>query len=557
MPEEFNNTEYDVAIIGAGISGLTAAAIAGKFGLRCCILEKEPKAGGYLAGFSKEGFHFDTAIHWLNQCNKKEMAGRVFSLIGSDSPKIKTMQKIHRFKGDTYNYLLTNNPDELKEQLISDFPHEKKGIRKFFDAAKKIGEGTNQYAYLFRTEESMSAFEKPFFKLKLLKFVFPLIKYIFYSGDKGVPKGLNHFFKDKNLHKLYSSEKDLLSCLFPIAWAYNNGYQIPEKGGARTFIQWLTHVNKHLGNDLIFNAKVTNFKIADKICESIEYKQRGVEYQLKSKYVISTNDIETLYSKIIPDQLVSQNFKKKLNDAVLYSSAVTISIAIDCLAEDLGIGQELISITKEGLKRDDHDCGDPLISDISVLAPSARDKTLAPNGKGLITIYIPAYIDYKNNWQTEKDKNGNYIRGEKYQKLKNEVAEILIQRVENELAIELKKHILFYDISTPITYLRYTGNKNGTMMGARPGKKNMQAGIAHHQSLVKNLIVSGHWAELGGGVPICAKTAINSVLLILEKENKESFQLLADYIDGKISLDKLNNTSIVKTYDNSWINEKF
>ncbi len=554
MHEQKLNKQYDLAIIGAGISGLTAAAIAGKFGLKCCILEKEPKAGGYLAGFSKEGFHFDTAIHWLNQCNKNEMAGRIFNLIGSDSPKVKIMQEIYRFKGDTYDYLLTNNPNKLKEKLIADFPHEEKGIKRFFNAAKKIGAGSLKYANLFRTDESMSVFEKVFFKLKLLKFVLPLIKYVFYSGEIGVPKGLNKFFKDKNLHKLYSSEKDLLSCLFPIAWAYNDGYQIPEKGGAKAFIQWLTYVNKYFENDLIFNAEVKKLEIINGSCESVVFQQKGKEYKIKSKHVISTNDVETLYTKILPENTVSQKFKTKLNNAVLYSSAFTVSIALDCPTEDLGINQELIIITKEGIKRNDHDCGDPLISDINILSPSARDKSLTPEGKGMLSILIPAYFDYKNYWQTEKDENGNYIRGEKYKKLKTEVAEILIQRVEKELSTDIKKHIMFYDISTPITYWRYTGNKNGTMMGARPGKENMQAGIAHHQTPVKNLILGGHWADVGGGVPIAVKAAINAVLLVLKKENEESFKLLASYMDGKIDVDQLNVSSLVKNYDNSWKN---
>ncbi|MCK5168602.1 MAG: NAD(P)/FAD-dependent oxidoreductase [Bacteroidales bacterium] len=554
MPEQVYNKEYDIAIIGAGISGLTAAAIAGRFGLKCCILEKEPKAGGYLAGFSKDGFHFDTAIHWLNQCGKNEMAGKIFNLIGSDSPNVKIMQKIHRFKGDTYDYLLTNNPDDLKEKLITDFPHEKKGVMKFFNAAKKIGVGSLKYANLFRTEESMSVFEKVFFKLKLFKFILPLIKYVFYSGEIGVPKGLNKFFKDKNLHKLYSSEKDLLSCLFPIAWAYNNGYQIPEKGGSKIFIQWLTHVNKYFKNDLIFNAEVKRLEINNKSCESVAFLQKGKEYNIKIKYVVSTNDVETLYTKMLPENTVSQKFKDKLNNAIIYSSAFTVSIALDCPAEELGFNQELINISQEGIKRDDHVSGDPSISDISVLAPSARDKSLTPEGKGLISLLIPAYIDYKNYWQTEKDKNGNYIRGEKYKKLKTETAETLIQRVEKRLSIDIKNHTLFYDVSTPITFLRYTGNKNGTMMGARPGKENMQAGIAHHQTAIKNLILAGHWSDLGGGLPIAVKAAINAVLLVLKKENKDSFKLLANYMDGKTNVETINASSLVRDYDNSWDN---
>ncbi len=549
---EPNSTEvYDIAIIGAGISGLTAGAIAGKFGLKCCILEKQPHEGGYLAGFSKDGFHIDTAIHWLNQCSKNEMAGRIFSLIGSDSPELKPLNKIHRFKGDSYDYVLSNNPDEFKRKLIEDFPHEKTGIEKFFRVAKGMGIGTLEYAKLFRTDESMTYFEKLYFKIKLLRFYFPLIRYIFYSGEK-VSKGLNKFFKDKSLHKLYSSEKDLLSCLFPIAWAYNDGYQIPKKGGARVFIRWLKHVNQFYGNHIILNAEVKKLNIKNGSCENIEYKSNGSTLKVKSKHVISTNDIETLYTKMLSHNVISNKFTSRLNNAVLYSSAFTVNIALNCSAESLGIHEELISITKEGIPRNDHDGGDPFISDISVLAPSARDKTLAPEGKGLVTLYMAAYIDYKNFWGTEKDNNGNFIRSEKYNQIKKKVAEILIERVEKELSIDLRKHIYFYDVSTPITYYRYTGNKDGTMMGARHGKANMQAKIAHYQTRVKNLIIGGQWADLGGGVPIAVKSATNAVLLTLKKENKQLFKLLANYMDGKISVEQLNSSELVKPYDNSW-----
>ena len=82
----------------------------------------------------------------------------------------------------------------------------------------------------------------------------------------------------------------------------------------------------------------------------------------------------------------------------------------------------------------------------------------------------------------------------------------------------------------------------------------MQAGIAHHQTPVKNLILSGHWSDLGGGVPISVKAAINAVLLVLKKDSKESFTLLANYMDGKIDISKLNNSSLVKNYNNSWKN---
>ncbi|PWT71038.1 MAG: NAD(P)/FAD-dependent oxidoreductase, partial [Bacteroidetes bacterium] len=59
---------YDVVVIGAGVGGLTAGALLSKAGFTVCVLERETRLGGYLAGFRRGNFRFDTAIHWLNQC---------------------------------------------------------------------------------------------------------------------------------------------------------------------------------------------------------------------------------------------------------------------------------------------------------------------------------------------------------------------------------------------------------------------------------------------------------------------------------------------------------
>jgi prolycopene isomerase len=91
------------------------------------------------------------------------------------------------------------------------------------------------------------------------------------------------------------------------------------------------------------------------------------------------------------------------------------------------------------------------------------------------------------------------------------------------------------------------------MMGAKPGRANMQNKIAHYRTPVKNLILSGHWAELGGGVPIAVKAGANAALLILQKENKKAFDVLADYMDAKIPAEAVINASCFKPYDNSWV----
>jgi prolycopene isomerase len=177
---------------------------------------------------------------------------------------------------------------------------------------------------------------------------------------------------------------------------------------------------------------------------------------------------------------------------------------------------------------------------------------MAPEGNGTITIFMPARMEQFNSWKAERDSEGNYVRGEDYNKLKEEIANVLIRRVEEQVAPGLRSHILFYDVATPITHYRYTGNKNGTMMGARPGKENMQAKVAHYRTPVKNLILSGHWAELGGGVPIAVKAGFNAALLVLKDEKPNAFNAFADYINKKITAEAFRSLPFLKQYDNSW-----
>ena len=485
---------YDVVVIGAGVGGLTAAALLSKAGFSVCVLEKEPHAGGYLAGFRRKNFIFDTAIHWLNQCAPGGMVFKLFDVLGNDYPAAEPQKRIRRYKGESFDYLLTNNPDELRDQLIKEFPRDKNGIERFFRASKKLGTSFKNYSSVFRSEESMNFFEKMKNKMRMLKFVIPFIPYVTYSGEKGFKKGLKKFFKDERIHKIFASETELLSCLIPIGWAYYGDFQSPPKGGSQMIPRWLQYVVEYHKSHVYFKCTVQEILVEANTTRGVRFEHRGNQYEVKSKYVVAACDVETLYEKMLPAGAVPEKLIKKLRKAELYSSSVTISIALDCPTEALGFNEELVHIVDEREHFNAFSSGDPIRSEISILAPSLRDKSLAPEGQGTLTLYMPALMDYKDNWHTKKDEHGNYLRTEEYKKLKNEIAESIIARVEQKVAPGLRSHILFYEVATPVTHWRYTGNRNGSMMGAKPGRENMQNKIAHYHTPVKNLLLGGHWA---------------------------------------------------------------
>jgi prolycopene isomerase len=544
---------YDVIVIGAGVGGLTAAALLSKAGLSVCVLEKEPRVGGYLAGFRRKHFLFDTAIHWLNQYGEGGMLDKLFGLLGSDHPLAIPQTRIRRNKGEKFDFLLTNTPDELRDQLIEKFPHEKKGIERLFKQARKIGRSFKNYNRIFRSEETMSFFERLRNKLRMLEFAIPFIPYISYSGEKGLKKGLDGFFKDPRLQQLFAGEHELLGCMVPIGWAYYGDFQSPPRGGSQVIPLWLKHVVEYYKNEVVLQCSVNKILVRNGRCAGLDFDYHGQTRQIESKYVVAACDIQTLYEQMLPPDAVPEKLKKRLRQADLYSSSITVSLALDCPTEQLGFNEELIHLVDEREPYDARISGDPLTTEISIIAPSLRDKSLAPEGQGTLTLYMPAFMNYRDVWKTETDTAGNPVRGEAYQQLKREVAEVIISRVQDKIAPELRSHILFYEVATPVTHWRYTGNRDGTMMGARPGRGNMKNKISHYQTPVKNLILGGHWAELGGGVPIAAKAGANAALLILKKENQPAFKCLAGYMDNKISLETALSNKAFKSYDQSWV----
>lgn len=528
-----------------------SAALFSRFGYKVCVLEMDARPGGYIAGFRRLDYRFDSAIHWLNQCGKDGLVTHAFKAIGTDFPKAKTQRAIRRYFIDDLNYLVTTDVERFRDELIADFPHEEKGIRRFFRDARRIGKSFENFRFINRNMSTMNLWDKFRRSMQLLRFAIPFIPHVRYHGDL-VEKGLRRYFSDERLLKLFGSEPDLLSCLIPIAWAQIEDYQTPPEGGSQTFAEWLLHVTESYGGEVRLQAKVEEIVVKGKRAEEVNYTRKGKTCSVKGRYIIASCDVETLYERMLPQGIVPRNRLERLRNAELYASALTLSIALDCTAESLGFSEEIFFLADSSVPRKEQGGGDPHKSSIHMLASSTRDTSLAPDGKGTLTVFIPAFIEQFDYWATDRDEKGNFVRGERYKQLKEEIAAILLDRIEKKLQVDIRKHIVYLDIATPVTHFRYTGNRGGTMMGARPGKANMKAGVAHYKTPLENLFLSGHWAELGGGIPVAVRAALNSSLLVFKQDNKPAFRLLARYLDGKISAKDVEDSKLTVPYLNDW-----
>lgn len=514
--------DCDVIIIGAGMAGLTAGAILGKAGLKVRILEAETQIGGYAAGFNRNGFSFDTSIHWLNQLKSGSLSFEILDYLGADFPKCKPLTRIRRYKGDTFDYLLTSNPLELRETLLQDFPDEKEGIQRFFRDTLALSGCMDKTQFLMRTHKSMSIWESMGWGWKALRWFFPMFKFIRASAEEGVKK----YFSNPQLQSIFCSEMEMMSVVVPFAWAFSGDYQAPPEGGSEAIPRWLKNRIDESGSDVRVNQRVKRILTEENRAAGVELEDGA---RLLSDYVIAACDIQTVYEKMIPKGMISEEVLTNIRGAELYDSAVSVFIGLDCEPGSLGFNEELVFITRDNNSREDHSSGDPNKAGLTVFSPSFRDPSLAPVGKGTLIIYCSARIEFADYWKTGDGKS----RGERYKAFKKEYADIVIKRTAEAVSPDLPNHIEFVDMATPLTYQRYTGNRLGSIMGPRPSRRNIRNKIAHYITPVDHLFLTGHWSEYGGGIPIAIKSAANTSLLLLKKMRHPAFAELRDVMDGK------------------------
>ncbi|MFT7668361.1 MAG: phytoene dehydrogenase-like protein [Planctomycetota bacterium] len=149
----------DVVVIGAGMGGLIAGALLSKAGVDVLVCDSQPRPGGYLAGFNRKKYVFDSAIHWLNQCGPGGSVHRLLNFIGEDPPACAPLRKIRRYKGQGFDELLTDDPDELKRTWLKRYPSESDGIERFFKDAHEIGQAMAGISRMMRTPISMNLLE--------------------------------------------------------------------------------------------------------------------------------------------------------------------------------------------------------------------------------------------------------------------------------------------------------------------------------------------------------------------------------------------------------------
>ena len=129
-------TSVDVAIIGAGMGGLTAGAYLAKAGVKVAVFDSHYVAGGcatmFSRGTSERRYHFDIGLHYIGDCEPGGNIPRLLEGVGAEV----SFEEMDPDGFDTIvlpelEFRIPRGREAYRERLVETFPSERRGIDRY------------------------------------------------------------------------------------------------------------------------------------------------------------------------------------------------------------------------------------------------------------------------------------------------------------------------------------------------------------------------------------------------------------------------------------------
>jgi prolycopene isomerase len=250
------------------------------------------------------------------------------------------------------------------------------------------------------------------------------------------------------------------------------------------------------GGEIILKSRVKKILTKDNIAYGV-VTEDGNEFT--AKVVISNANAFDTFNKMLDDKDVLKDYLAKLNKLSVSLSSFQIFLGLKKdLIKEIGITDTEIFYNTTYDFDADYDLMKKAEVENGGYSITLYDnvyKGYSPEGKNTLNIMSLQGFEHWEKYQDDYFKDNK----DEYNKEKNRMADILIDKVESTLLPGLRDSIEVKEIGTPLTNIRYTSNYRGAIYGFDQTIDNSGQNRLGHSTPIKNLYLSGAWTKPGHG----------------------------------------------------------
>jgi prolycopene isomerase len=451
---------WDVIVIGSGIGGLVTASQLAAKGARTLVLERYLIPGGSGGSFSRAGYTFDVGasmIFGFGTSGHTNLLTRALGDVGEACETIPDPAQLHYHLPAGLSLPVHRDYEAFISELSARFPHERDGIRSFYDTCWQV----------FRCLDAMPllSLEDPAYLAK----VFLRAPLACLGLARWLPVNVGdvarRFIRDPDLLRFIDMEcfcwsvmpadrTPMINAGMVFSDRHAGGINYP-RGGVGSIATALVRGLQRHGGDIRYKSRVTKILFEGRgitaravgvvLASGEEIRARRVVSNATRWDTFASPDAETrpegqalVEAALTPraEKVWRRRYRPSASFLSLHLGVDAAVIPANCHCHHLVLEEWSAMEDEQGV--------------VFVSIPSLLDPGLAPAGRHIVHAFTPSAIEHWNG-----------LSPAQYRDKKSADADRLIQRLEAILP-GLSSAIRHLEVGTPRTHRRFLGRLGGS-----------------------------------------------------------------------------------------------